>query len=429
MFGFKKQRVLRPGVIGKTTSYMMAVPRDVESIKNPMEIIERLKNSRLFETDRAELGENGIEAVIRYKEETRRVEILAETYEIGPLYTVNHHLSEEDYKILTQSDTGVTVAMTFGEDVLTSYHLQLKILDTIVPDMAGAIDFCTERVLSGVWVRLAAQTTIQPSPDYLYAVQAVSGEDGEVWLHTHGLNRCGAIEVEILNSDTENYQNHSSILQTLAKRIISDHTFIEEEDAFWVGRTSNGGYIVATWISYKEALKDCKRDMLGGLDDRQEAHNKNTGVVYVYLDEEDFKKKKYRHISVLNEAIADNMLVMYSDEETQRMRALAKERLHYFTEAIKREEIEGLMKIGLAVDEEYRDDNNSREHIWFHIKEVNGMEAQAVLTQEPYYIKNLHEDTEMEIDLNDLTDWILYTPDGAITPDSVYLLEKDGGTP
>ena len=57
------------------------------------------------------------------------------------------------------------------------------------------------------------------------------------------------------------------------------------------------------------------------------------------------------------------------------------------------------------------------------------MEAQAVLTQEPYYIKNLHEDTEMEIDLNDLTDWILYTPDGAITPDSVYLLEKDGGTP
>ena len=87
------------------------------------------------------------------------------------------------------------------------------------------------------------------------------------------------------------------------------------------------------------------------------------------------------------------------------------------------------MKIGLAVDEEYRDDNNSREHIWFHIKEVNGMEAQAVLTQEPYYIKNLHEDTEMEIDLNDLTDWILYTPDGAITPDSVYLLEKDGGTP
>ena len=30
----------------------------------------------------------------------------------------------------------------------------------------------------------------------------------------------------------------------------------------------------------------------------------------------------------------------------------------------------------------------------------------------------------MEIDLNNLTDWILYTPNVEIAPDSVYLLEE-----
>ena len=119
------------------------------------------------------------------------------------------------------------------------------------------------------------------------------------------------------------------------------------------------------------------------------------------------------------------MLMMYTNEETLRMSVLAMDRIEYFIEAIKNEQIEGLVKIGLEVDEEYKnDDDTFREHIWFHIKEIDGLKAQAILTQEPYYIKDLHAETEMEIDLNNLTDWILYTPNVEIAPDSVYLLEE-----
>ena len=153
MFGFKKKRELRNGVIEKTTSYMMAVPRNIEIIKNPNEVIERLKNSSLFVVQNVEFRQN-IEAIIEYEEEAYKVEIIPETYELGPMYTINHHLSEENYNIITQSDSGLTVAMTFGEDILKSYHLQLKILYTIVPNMAGVIDFCVERVLSSIWVKL-----------------------------------------------------------------------------------------------------------------------------------------------------------------------------------------------------------------------------------------------------------------------------------
>ena len=34
-----------------------------------------------------------------------------------------------------------------------------------------------------------------------------------------------------------------------------------------------------------------KRDILGGFKDRREGHNENTGIVYLYLSEEDFKER------------------------------------------------------------------------------------------------------------------------------------------
>jgi len=81
--------------------------------------------------------------------------------------------------------------------------------------------------------------------------------------------------------------------------------------------------------------------------------------------------------------------------------------------------------MGLLVDNEYQNkENNKKEHIWFEILEINGEKMKGILTQEPYYMKGLTVNAEMKLNLKDLTDWILYTPDGQITPDSVYLLEE-----
>lgn len=424
MFGKKKKRELKSGVIEKTVSYMMGVPRDDKTIEDPVKVIERLKNSDLFTVKDVEFNEN-LNVKILYKDEIYNVELIPETYEISGMYTVNHHLTEENYKAITESEIGLTVAMTFGNSILDAYHLQLKILYAAVPDMVGVIDFCSEKILSSVWTKITSESPVPPSPDYIYSVQAISGEKNDVWLHTHGLNRCGSIEVEILDSDAENYKNHFYILQTLAKRVISDNTFINEEEAFWIGRMNNGEDLVVTWIDYNEALKMYDKDIIGGAKDREESHNKDTGVAYIYLTEKDYENKKYRHVSCVNEYISDNLLMMYTTEETLRMSILAMDRIKYFIDGINNEENQGIMKIGLEVDEEYKnEDDTFREHIWFHIKDINGLKAKGVLTQEPYYIKDLKSGTEMELDLNHLTDWVLYTNKGQITPDSVYLLEE-----
>ena len=64
---------------------------------------------------------------------------------------------------------------------MESYHLQLKILAEAVPEMAGIIDFCAEKILSGVWTKLAIEAEVPPCPDYIYSVQVISGESDEIW--------------------------------------------------------------------------------------------------------------------------------------------------------------------------------------------------------------------------------------------------------
>lgn len=427
MFGFlKKKRTLKSGVIDKEVSYMMAVPRDVKSIENPKDIINRLKNNDFFTIENAEF-EKDLMLTISYKDKSYKVNILPEEYELGGMYKVNHHLSEENYNILMGNHCGITVAITFSDDILDSYHLQLKVLYTIMPDMVAVVDFSSEKILSPVWTRLAAECCVPPSPEYIYSIQAISDDENKyVWLHTHGLNRCGSIELEILKSDAENFRSHSYILEGLAKRIISDNDFINEEEGFWLGRINNGDELVATWIDYKEALLNYDKRIIGSINDRESSHNKNTGVVYLYLNRDDYEKRKYSHVSAVNEYISDNLLMMLTNEETNRMSTLAMDRIDYFIDEIENEDVQGIMKIALEVDDEYKnDDNTFKEHIWFEIEEIDGIKVKGILTQDPYYIQNLKAGTEMELPLKDLTDWILYTNSGQITPDTVYLLETN----
>ena len=41
----------------------------------------------------------------------------------------------------------------------------------------------------------------------------------------------------------------------------------------------------------------------------------------------------------------------------------------------------------------------------------------------PYYVSGVHEGYECEFGPEDLTDWLIFTPERRISPDDVYLLE------
>ena len=63
--------------------------------------------------------------------------------------------------------------------------------------------------------------------------------------------------------------------------------------------------------------------------------------------------------------------------------------------------------------------------MWFEIEslgdESNGNSTVARLMNAPYYVKELKKDKSYTIDLNNLTDWVIYTPDMALNTENIFI--------
>lgn len=414
------------GTIQKTYSEMLGVPRNQQDIDDIDKIIERVKSNDEMKVLAKSTGEKTC-VVVKYKEEEYNVEFYVTTFDTPELFTINHLLDEESIKILQENRRGLCLRMTFGTTNIVSYHLQLKLLNIMVPDLVAVADFSCVKIYSGVWAKLAAQSEVPPSPLYLYTVQAVSGKKDKVWLHTHGLNRCGGVELEIVDSNKQNCNDHYNIIMALAGRIADKNEFINESEPMYIAQVSRDIDLVATWVDWNRVMPNMDKKELGGLQDRDDGiHNGKTGIVYLYASEEDYNNEIYSPVSIYDKELADNPLIMYTNEETQRMKALAAERLYVLKDCVKNRGAEALIKVGLEPDEEYKIeyelDEGFDEHIWFELIELKENTFIAKLTQEPYYVNNLKAGDIREISYDDITDWTMLAEGQRVTPDTVYLV-------
>lgn len=407
----------------KEKSYMMAIPPSMEEIKDQMEVLRRLNNAPDFKVESTESTDGSLFLNLVYRDEKYRAEVYPATFEIPELYRCQHLFPDLDVKLIQEVNDGLAVVMRFGEDALSSYHLQLKLIHAMLPDVIAVLDDSSEKILSGHWVALAAVSNVSPAPRYLFTSQAVSGEEDVVWLHTHGLNRCGLTELEVLNSSKETYTNHYNILETLAKRLLEMEEPLEPHEPLYLARLTAEIPLIVTIVPWQEAVEHYDDDMLGGSDDREESHNQNTSAIFTYQSQEDYENEVYSPISVYDEIVDGNPIYWFSNAETERMKALAAERISYLYQASKNQDNKVLVKIGLTVDEELQEENSTKEHIWFELLEVGDNTMKLKLTQEPYYVKAVHEGDIMDFTVDDVTDWIIYTPDRAISPDDVYILD------
>lgn len=408
----------------KEKSYMIAVPQNVDVLKKPADILNRLSESFDVNLISHDCGLDGtLQFTVDANGEIYTLEARPIELEIPQMYRTQHFFPDIDIEFISNAKIGLLVSMEFGKEPLESYHAQLKIINEMVPDIVAVIDDSSEKILSGKWVKLAAKSAVPPAPRYIYTVQAVSsGDDGCVWLHSHGMNRCGMPELEILDSSKETYQEHYNVIETLANRLLEMEEPIQTGEPLFLARMTEEIPMVVTLIDWKEAVENYPEDMLGGRKDREEGHNQNTCAVYVYAQYDDIEKRNYSPVSVFDEFMKDNPLYMISTKETERMKKQARERLDYMIKAFENKDNKIIVKIGLEIDEEFRDDQNQHEHIWFELQEVLDGSIKGALIQEPYYVKDMHEGSVGIYDFDKITDWLIYTRERRLTTDDVYLL-------
>lgn len=407
------------GNIRKEISHMVAIPRHKNDILDLEKLFSKLNKSDEFSLVSI-TPNNRIKCPtlhIQYKKHIYLIDVELLSFDYSE-FRIEQHLSNDNIEALKKATQGLTLSMQFDEDNQLSFLFMLKVICCLVPNLIGVASFDTYSLLSPIWVTTAAASQTPPAPSYLYTVHAVIGDNEELWLHSHGLNRCGIRELEIVGTNKENYYNHLTLLNAMADKAISDNELEKEKEPICVATLPDGGAIINTWVNWQEGISRQKLT-LGGKEDRDDIHSGNTALIFTYMSKKDYKKGKYSPLNQLNENIFENPVIEVTTKETERMKALARERYSYLRTGLQWINATAIIKVGLKVDEEA---DIKREHIWFEVEEITDEGITATLIQEPYYVKDMHKGSVKKVTIDELTDWKLYINEIQITPDSVYLL-------
>ncbi len=231
----------------------------------------------------------------------------------------------------------------------------------------------------------------------------------------------------------------NTLINMTVKKFLTNPS--KEKERFTIGYDGMG--INLCWLRWEEALKDLPENILGGLGDRDEANNVHaepSGILFAVEDGNMISPEIYAS------TLAENPIYYITNEETERMSALAKERFASFENVFRRERKEPekksflkkmfgakeeeapgwsfLVKLGgLTVDDP--ETGSEKEHLWFDVLSVEqGGSITGKLLNQPYWISGLNEGDVNTYPLDVLTDWLIYSPDSTYTTDSVYMLEN-----
>lgn len=418
------QAPLKKGVIEKKPSGMLGVSRPGAGLPDTAQLVSRLKSASFLRIVR--LDDTGIpaRAVIEYKKERYSIVFGPREYTVPvELFKVTHQLDKTDSHDLRTATGGMMLVMKFGRDAVTSFHLQLKLMCLLLPDCAGIVDFDSQRIHSAKWAKLAADSVTPPAASYLYSLQAVTGEhSGSVWLHTHGLNRCGIIELEILDSSKYHYRQHAIVMGSVACRAVCENTMPDEQGKIFAGTLQNGSYITVTWMDWEEDYSSYSSKLPGGIADHNETHSKNSGILYVYRSAADEEHGLCDHISCFDDDFGDDSAALIPARESARMKALAAERLPWARKGFD-SGMKTLVKLALDTDENKREDCGPKEYVWFTVTGFDDNQVTGTALSDASYISGLVKGSEAAAPLSDITDWAMNAKGLSVTPDTVYLME------
>ena len=109
-------------------------------------------------------------------------------------------------------------------------------------------------------------------------------------------------------------------------------------------------------------------------------------------------------------------MMPYSEQSSDIMADRAKASLpllrRYREEFARHDPITGV-KIGIPTD-----DGTSREHLWFEVDDLGKDKVRAKLVVQPFNVGSMTPGETYELGLAGVSDWILHTPAGQISPSS-----------
>lgn len=346
------------------------------------------------------------------------VEASSLTENLPEIFSVNT-VRESDYIEATKCKYAIHISTVFNNFPLTDYQRQLKLLNNIAAETSIFLDISSFTARSGEWLKYTSTFSLPPSLDYLYTIHAIYDDDKnpekiEYWFHTHGLYRVGCIELEIIGVEDSNAA-YGELLSACARLFIQNGVPKS-------GFIFNPAYKVnVCWLPWDMALKELNidKDFSGSFKDREDNIHNNPSGALVAVD----KNGSYKTLDYFKKELSDNPVFMLSSFETEIMKQAAFEKIEYFINLLNKNK--GDDKISFLVKMGYGENNSNKdlEHLWFEVHSFNedGF-FDATLLNEPYKNLGMHEGERGLHNIENLTDWQIYTEEAIFNPKNIYLL-------
>jgi hypothetical protein len=354
------------------------------------------------------------EGVVAYRAWLEYTEDLHELHYLKPGFTDE---ALEQIKVCRRT---LKVETTYGDDVITDFHQHVKFLCALEVDFIAVLDAEACVLRTAEWIRFNASNRTPPPPESLFTVHCVHDEDGQAWLHTHGMLRCGCIEWEILGGEGANSETLYGLVNTVACASISN-PFPEEGEEFeqMLG-------LPTVWLPYEKAIGKFSKKILGGREDRDEWHSHPSGVLLLKTKFLHFFTR-YRSVNEIAPEIAGRPLMFISNAETSRMISLATERFadfrHHFGSLGDNDDFMFIIKLGYTVD--HAEDEFDREHMWFAVLSVDEQRVEGELLNQPFNIARMNEGDRDWHSLDLLTDWQIMSVLGTFSPSHLPSFEVE----
>lgn len=413
LFYYEEKSVLSGVIPGDSSFKFNSLEKKLESIEG-LKIVEYRPNDTF----------SGAIIKCEYLKQIYEIEIFRNDFsgETFPdIYiTQSYYFTDDEIKAFKETKNVIVTLMKYQDDPRKEFQLQLKIIYALVPSLVGVIDESATKVLPPKLVKMLTESDYVMDPADLYMVHAVYDETGTVWLHTHGLNRCGVTELEILGANKNNSEQYYNLLNAFANYIIENKPkgFDPLKHSACIAWLSDRTPLMLTCIPWQDALNIYGNIDLGGKKDRKDEHDGLTSVVFAYKEQSDKEGKVIKLTDYCKDKLNNNAILFYSNEETMRMSKVAKERIQAVYNGFKNKDNEIILKIGLPIDNK----ENDYEHIWFELMDIKGDIFKCKLNQEPYELKDIKVGDIKEFTVDDITDWIIYTKERTISPNNAYIL-------